>query len=113
MSLLNPAVSSGHGLALADASGPAETAPAPTPTTTSAATDPRAAFLEARGHAERTLLGELQRMEDAFVVALKQAEERIATLQAQHDALAKAHADAEAKLAVLKEVRARLDALAQ
>ena len=90
---------------------PQDAVPAPT---TPVSTDARAAFTAA-----------LQRVEDAFAVALRQAEEKVAAvaaeravlerehaaLAAEHQELKQRHAETEQKLAVLKEVRAKLDGL--
>jgi peptidoglycan hydrolase CwlO-like protein len=61
--------------------------------------------------AQKAAADALHRMEDAFTVALKAAEGRIAELERQLDALGKAKAEADAKVAVLKELKAKLDEL--
>lgn len=76
--------------------------------------DARAAF----HNGQQEVANAVHHMEDAFTVALKSAEDKIATLQAQNaalqaqvEALTKAKAETDAKLAVLAELKAKLAAL--
>jgi histidinol-phosphate/aromatic aminotransferase/cobyric acid decarboxylase-like protein len=76
--------------------------------------DARAQFAAAHQEAAAAL----HRLEDAFTVSLKAADDRAAALEAQLaslraelDALARAKAESDAKLAVLAELKQKLAAL--
>lgn len=73
--------------------------------------DARAAFADG----QQEVVNAVHHMEDAFTVALKEAEDKVSTLQAQNtalqaqiDTLTKTKAESDAKLAVLAELKARL-----
>jgi hypothetical protein len=75
--------------------------------TAAPAVDHKAAFREA-----------IQRVEDAYTVGVKTAEDRavaaesaLASLRKEHETLAAAHAEAQKKLAVLKDLKAKLEGL--
>ena len=73
---------------------------------------------EARARIERLLGVELQRMEDACTVRLKEARDAAAAAQAalgalqkEHDELVSRHAEAQRKLDVLHELKLKLEGL--
>ena len=73
---------------------------------------------DVRAAAEKAILAELQRMEDAFPVATKKLETRaasaeaaLAQLQKTHDELVSRHAEAQRKLELVHELRAKLDGI--
>ena len=73
---------------------------------------------EARARVERLVSAELQRMEDAFTIQLKEANDRaaaaqgaLASLQKEHDELVSRHAEAQRKLEILHELKERLSAV--
>ena len=76
------------------------------------------ALAEARTRAERILASELQRMEDSFIVALKQLEDRLglqqqemAELQRKYDALLKSQVQNDRHLQTLRELKRVLDSV--
>lgn len=80
--------------------------------------DAHAAMAQARERAEKAVVAELHHIEDTFAVAVKDYETRVATLasqlaalQQEHQALAAKHAEAERKLAVLHELKTKLEGL--
>ena len=100
MSLLKTLDAEGH---IAD---PAAATPAPISTG------------ELRSAAEKVIVAELQRFEDSFTVAAKKLETRasaaesaLAALQKQHDELVSRHAEAQRKLELVHELRAKLDGI--
>ena len=76
------------------------------------------ALAEARTRAERILASELQRMEDSFIVALKQLEDRLAATQAEladvqrrYDNLLKNQLQNERHIQTLKELKRVLESV--
>ena len=76
------------------------------------------ALAEARTRAERIILSELQRMEDSFIVTLKQLEDRVAVqqqefaeLQRKYDALLKSQLQNDRHIQTLKELKRVLESV--
>ena len=76
------------------------------------------ALAEARTRAERVLASELQRMEDSFIVTLKQLEDRLALqqqetaeLQRRYDALLKSQLQNDRHIQTLKELKRVLESV--
>lgn len=73
---------------------------------------------EVRAAAEKAIIGELHRLDDAYAVVTRRAQARaeaaeaaLATLQRTHDELVSRHAEAQRKLDLVHELKAKLDAL--
>lgn len=77
--------------------------------------DPHKVLVEARAHAERVIVDEIQRIEDAYIAALREAKDRaeaaeaeLAEIQAKHESIASELAESKQKLAVLHELKEKL-----